>query len=79
MDPRRLRPVRAAGSIWPLIVAHTVYDWIQFSIDAWPAAKDALVLVNLSTALLGAVVALVGYNRYWRDRQAGRRLLPTAA
>jgi len=70
---------RAAGSIWPLIVAHTVYDWIQFSIDAWPAVKDLLVLVNLSTALLGAIVALVGYNRYWRDRQAGRRLLPTTA
>ena len=70
---------RAAGSIWPFVIAHALYDGIQFSIDSWPAAHDILVSINLAAALLGAVVALVGYNRYWRDRETGRRLLPTTA
>ena len=69
---------RAAGSIWPLVVAHAVYDGIQFSSDAWPAAHDTLTLVNLVAALAGAAVLWVGYSRYWRDRDAGRRLLPAA-
>lgn len=38
---------RAAGSIWPLIMGHTVYDAIHFSIDSWPPAGDVLVAVNL--------------------------------
>ncbi len=58
--PARYALYRASGSIWPLIVAHAVYDGIQFSIDAWPTAKDVLGLVNLSTAVLGAAGALVG-------------------
>ena len=37
---------RAAGSIWPLIVGHAVYDGIQFSVDSWPAAANVLVVVT---------------------------------
>lgn len=64
----------AAGSIWPLITARAVYDGIQFSIATWPAAGNVLVVVNLTGALLGAVVTWIGYNRYWRRGQSGRTL-----
>ena len=70
---------QAAGSIWPLIAAHAVYDGIAFSIDSWPAAANVLVVVNLAGALLGAVVMFIGYNRFWRDRQASRQAPPAIA
>ena len=67
---------RAAGSIWPLIVAHAVYDGISFGIDSWPSAGNVLVVVNLAGSLVGAVVMFIGYNRYWRGGQDGRRSRP---
>ena len=70
---------RAAGAIWPLIAAHTIYDGVAFSIDSWPAAGHVLTVMNLACALLGAVVMFVGYNRYWRNRQAARKALPAVA
>ena len=63
---------RAAGSIWPLITGHAVYDGLLFSHDIWPHLADVFTLISLAVALAGAVFAGLGYNRYWHDRQAGR-------
>lgn len=70
---------RAAGSIWPLIVAHAVYDGISFGIDSRPSAGNVLVIVNLTGSLLGAAVMFIGYNRYWRGGQDDRRSRPAVA
>lgn len=59
---------RAAGSIWPLVAGHGLFDLLQFGQNAWPAQAEAISWVSLTVAVTGAVLLYVGNGRYWRDR-----------
>ena len=68
---------RAAGSIWPLIAAHALFDALLFSSDAWPSHTDIFTAAGLTLAVAGAAVVTISSSRYSLDRQARRRAAST--
>ena len=70
---------RAAGSIWPLIAAHALYDALLFSSDAWLRHAALMTAATLTLTVAGAVVATIGCSRYLIDWRAERLAARAAA
>ncbi len=68
---------RAAGTIWPLVAGHALYDLLQVGQNTWPTL-EALSYLSTAIAMTGAAVVYLGNTRYWRHRSRRPQVVPGA-